>query len=756
MSNLIIKLQFLLVGFIVCVHVNLFAQQISLRGVVTDYRTGQTISHATVLLKHQPTGELYRGTRTDNNGFYQIGRLETGTYSLVISFLGFEEHQSLIELESVSPTQVVNVALKPISTELETLVIAAERQRDVAPGQIKISPEQLRRAPAPSANADLVNYLQTLPGVVAAGDRGGQLFVRGGSSTENRYLVDGLQIYQPFHIVGFFSVFPEDVLASADFYAGGFNARYSQSTSAIMDVKLRNGNLHNSGWAVSASPFVTDIFIESPVTKGKSTVWASFRNSMIEQSSPHFLNEQQPLKFDNQIIKYSMIDGNLGCSANFLRTYDRGQLDYSGGDYFKWQNIVSGGRCALVSPDGNVGHMDINFGVTYFNNETGNSNNEMGKRFSSVLKSHVDVNLTHYIQSVRLNYGAFTNYNTINYDISDRFLSIQKNEEIFISSGLYLSAMFPIARTLSLETGFNYTSYLGLHDSSLEPRFQFTWRPRNIPDEKIHFSAGIYRQAMVGISDFRDAGSAFTAWVLPTDSNKFMTSYQFLAGWLQPLGTNLFFSVEGYLKNTVDIPVSTWTTIAQFSTDVSYADADIVGFDVSLDFDYNNFYLTAGYGYSMTTYQTEQPLFRNWFGENIQRYHPAHDRRHQITIQSGISYKRFDLAINWSVGTGLPYTRPMGFDSYLDYYDRPPNVSIEYGKPRILMDKPFSARLPDYHRLDVSLSRRFQVGGIHINSQVGAINSYNWSNLFYYDIYNQKGIYQLPFVPYASLKIGTK
>ena len=84
----------------------------------------------------------------------------------------------------------------------------------------------LERVPMPDVSSDLMAYLLTMPGVVTVGDRGGQLFVRGGTPTQNLVLIDGMRIYQPAHIVGFYSVVPADILAYADVYAGGFGARW--------------------------------------------------------------------------------------------------------------------------------------------------------------------------------------------------------------------------------------------------------------------------------------------------------------------------------------------------------------------------------------------------------------------------------------------------------------------------------------------------------------------------------------------------
>ena len=78
----------------------------------------------------------------------------------------------------------------------------------------------IRRIPAPDAGGDLASWLQSLPGVVALGDRGGQLFVRGGTPAQNLVLVDGLPVWQPFHIVGFFSAFPHDLVSTGDFMRG--------------------------------------------------------------------------------------------------------------------------------------------------------------------------------------------------------------------------------------------------------------------------------------------------------------------------------------------------------------------------------------------------------------------------------------------------------------------------------------------------------------------------------------------------------
>ena len=77
---------------------------------------------------------------------------------------------------------------------------------------IKISPREIDQIPMIGGTPDLAQYLQVLPGVIFTGDQGGQLYIRGGPPVQNRVLLDGMTIYNPFHSIGLFSVFDVDLL----------------------------------------------------------------------------------------------------------------------------------------------------------------------------------------------------------------------------------------------------------------------------------------------------------------------------------------------------------------------------------------------------------------------------------------------------------------------------------------------------------------------------------------------------------------
>ena len=113
--------------------------------------------------------------------------------------------------------------------EMETLVIEGEREGGamVAAGVQTVRPADVDLVPTPDVSGDLVSYLSAMPGVVSIGDRGGQVFIRGGEPSHNLSLLDGMYIYQPFHILGFYSAFSSDILRNADIHAGAFSSKYS-------------------------------------------------------------------------------------------------------------------------------------------------------------------------------------------------------------------------------------------------------------------------------------------------------------------------------------------------------------------------------------------------------------------------------------------------------------------------------------------------------------------------------------------------
>ncbi|MTI86559.1 MAG: hypothetical protein FH748_01175 [Balneolaceae bacterium] len=730
------------------------AQSITLTGIITAKSSGQPLGMANVSLQSLENNAV-QGTATDNNGLYHFSTVTAGKYIFHVSYVGYKTHIDTLNISWTKEKYVHSVALEEDELDLDELYITDNRRKqDLDAGQQKISRTELKRVPTPAGSGDLASYLLTLPGVVATGDRGGQFFVRGGTPSQNLTLLDGAIVYRPFHIVGFFSVFPEKAVSNVDFYAGGFGPEYNSRTSSVLDVRLRNGNYNEHKVSASVSPFVSEIFAEGPLKKGKSSFMILGRGSLIEQASQLYPSGQQPLRFNSQLIKISNKTNNGGnCSTIFMRTYDRGKLDYEYGNSFSWKNFVLGERCIGISESSSVSFTELNVSVSRSVNQVGTEENP--ERYSNITNFNTKLNLTQFVKEVRLDYGFFTNLRWLSHDISDLLFNTQEDENVFITSGAYIKTMFKIGETLEIQPGISGSVFLKKFKPSIEPRLQLSWHPRQKPSEELNASIGLYTQPIAGITDFRDAGSSFSAWMPIPKGNAQMQAVHAVLGWRQPIGNFLDVSVEGYYKWLKNTPIAAWSTFAKFGTQLELAEGTVEGIDVQLKYNRDHFYTSLGYGYSTTEYETEQSNFTTWFGVEKQKYHPGHDRRHQLNAQMGINIKGFSFNMNWKYGSGLPYTQPYGFDSYLEYNDLLPDVTNEYGSPRALIDKPFNNRLPDFHTLNISLEQIFKLSSAQISLQAGAINTYNQNNIFYYDIYRHRRIDQLPFYPYMSLKMET-
>jgi len=732
---------------------DIMAQSAIIQGIITDDTSGQPLEGANIIVRESSSEET-RGMASDQNGFYQITGLNPGEYVIRISYIGYIVQEDTLML-SGGERMTISRTLVRDDELLDEVVVAptGTGAAQLQAGRQRVSVTDIRRIPTPAAGGDLASYLQAMPGVVSAGDRGGELYIRGGTPAENMVLVDGTMIFRPFHIVGFFSVFPSDLVSGADIYAGGFGPRYNGRISSLIDVKMRDGDRYQTRGSASISPFIGEVQFETPITRGETSVIASIRNSLIEQTSPWFLDEVQPVKFESQYLKLTHFGvEDTRCSAMALRTYDRGQLDFEQGEMFRWNNLVVGGSCVLLPPQSSM-IFDMNAGVSHMSNAVGSRSNP--ERTSNITRFNLDTNLIRYVGRTRMEYGLYVHIKSLNYFIREQFHEPRRGNTHIFSPGGYMEVSIPVLDRLHLRPGASLTFYREAYRPTFQPRMQLTWQPFGREEEELNVSAGLYRQHLAGVSDTRDVGSAFTAWMTSPAGETQLESIHAVMGWRQTIIPGVHLSVEGYHKWLKNIPVTVWSTIATFTTDLSLADGNVYGSDIRLEFNRNAIYAFLGYGFSKTEYTAAQDHFNIWFGEPVQRYHPPHDRRHQVNAQFSIDVRGLTSSIRWQLGTGLPFTRPIGFDELHRFSDQLPEVTDQLGTPRVILDRPYQGRTPLYHRMDVSIERSFGFPFAQLNLQIGAINTYDHNNLFYYDVYTHRRIDQLPFVPYFSLKMET-
>jgi hypothetical protein len=414
-----------------------------------------------------------------------------------------------------------------------------------------------------------------------------------------------------------------------------------------------------------------------------------------------------------------------------------------------WTNLVAGARCTTLAGET---FMDLRLGRSGVSSEA--ITRGASEFSSSASRIFVDGDVSRMAGRVRINSGVFIHLEKASYDLRQLLAQTAQQDEGWAETGVYAELEIPVGSGVKVLPGATF-SLVTERRRSIEPRLRATWQVGGGLDAELNGAVGLYEQRLSGISDRRDASSVFTAWVR-TPAGTRMHALHAQASWEQSIGEGFSYSIDGYYRRMYDLPVTTWSTVARFESELALADGRSHGADVRVELRRGAFYLFGGYGYGRTEYRSAQDDFGTWFGTPIQVYQPPHDRRHQANLLASVELGRYTLATRWEVGSGLPFTRPLGFDEVIDFRtDRGPipRVPRTFGETRVLVDRPYNGRLPPSHRLDISLRRPVEVRSWELEAQAGVINAYDQRNIFYYDVFAGRRIDQLPVTPYVSIKL---
>jgi outer membrane receptor protein involved in Fe transport len=229
----------IILGIIVLTSV-LFAQKASIRGTVTDAKTGEPLPGANILVKG-----TYYGAASDEDGTFIIPGISPGSYDLEISMMGYTmQLYSGIDVKA-GETRILDVKLEPTILALgQEITVMGERpiiDADATSSSVSVSASDLENSIVESV-ADIVAR-QT--GVTKSGDN--EIHIRGGRVDEGQFIVDGLSIKDPLTGATNSLYVNPNAIEELEFITGGFNAEYGQAMSGIIDVKLKEGAIDLEG-----------------------------------------------------------------------------------------------------------------------------------------------------------------------------------------------------------------------------------------------------------------------------------------------------------------------------------------------------------------------------------------------------------------------------------------------------------------------------------------------------------------------------
>lgn len=731
------------------------AQVASVRGFVRDAATGQPLLGVNVALWTPAAPDRLRGSATDEDGFYAVAGLAPGRTIIRASAVGYTTRVDTLALAPGG--NAWDAALAPDARDLGIANVESERtagSANVEAGFQRIRVEDVRAVPAPDVSGDLVNYLVSLPGIVTSGDRGGQLFVRGGEPSQNGVFLDGIPVFQPFHVLGFYSAFPADLLQSADVYAGGFDSRFGGLLSSVLDVTARPGDLRSLSASASVAPFVASASAEGPLVRDQLSVLASARVSTVSQIAARYIDDSLPFQFGDFFGKaYFMPTATSRFSLTGLYTYDRGGIGAPTSlraDEVRYSNAAGGFRYLLL-PSSAPFLAEIKVSYSDYDAQLGPSPERQAivtardLRTASLSRFTTDIDLTNLLPNADLRYGLFLRRTFTASALGGLFQNVALDARESLDAGIYLQPEFR-AGPLKVSPGARYSVSLGL----LEPRLR---AGLEAGPHRLSLAAGRYHQTIVGVSDRRDATSVFTAWAVAPEAAVPVADHAIAGYRLRPVPW-ADVSVEGFYKRMENLSVAEWTAVPRLTTRLQSADGEAYGMDLRAEVRPGRALVLVNYGLSTVNYTSTSALNEIRFGDETLRYRPAHDRRHQATVVASVPIGGFNASVRWQYGSGLPFSRALGFDVFI-LPDGSVDPTQTPGTARVLYERPFNALLPDYHRLDVSVDREIRLRAGVLSLQAGLINSYDRRNLFAFDIFTLDRVDQLPLIPTFGLRFQT-
>ncbi|MBU1719567.1 MAG: TonB-dependent receptor [Bacteroidetes bacterium] len=749
----------------IVISVGSMAQNATIRGFVVEEESGEPVIFTNVYLK----GTTF-GSSTDVNGYYSINPVPPGNYTLMVTYLGYD---TLSEEITVKGAEIITRKLVLIKrmvdlTEFEVKANSEEDKKEVRVSVTQITPKEAKQIPTIGGQPDLAQYLQVLPGIVFTGDQGGQLYIRGGSPIQNKVLLDGMIIYNPFHSIGLFSVFDMDIIRNADVYTGGFNANYGGRISSIMDITTRDGNKKSYGGKVSAGPFGANLMLEGPIIKakegkgGSSSFILSAKNSYLEQSSKIFYDYVDtaglPFNFTDLYGKISLNADN-GSKVNFFGFNFDDQVKYHAISDFHW--VASGGGTNFVliptgSPllfQGNFAYSDYQISLT---------ESDGRPRTSEISGFNMGLDFSYFLGKNTIRYGfevlgfktMFNFYNSVN-----RKITQQENTTELAG---YLRGRYLIGN-LVLEPGFRAHYYASLSTFSPEPRLGMKFNASK--KLRIKASAGMYSQNLISANSDRDVVNLFYGFLSGPDNlpyefrgktiknNKLQKSDHFIGGFEYDLSNSISINVEGYYKYFPQLSNINRNKIFDddglhedyYSKDFILEQGDAKGVDFLLKYDKKKFYFWAVYSLAYVTRCDE-----------FVDYVPHYDRRHNVNLVGVYRFgkkKSWEVNARWNFGSGFPFTKTQGFYESLDFTN---GINTDYtninGNLGIKYAELNTGRLSDYHRLDMTLKKLWKFSKKStLECALSATNIYNRENVFYFNRVTNERVNQLPVMPSFSM-----
>jgi outer membrane receptor protein involved in Fe transport len=725
------KIWFLILNIVLLSNILIYSQTNELTGNVygnvVDIETKQPLPFVNVWIENTSYG-----TTTDTTGYFEIKNIPIGKYSFSASMVGYKQLTLSDIIVVTKRSSIINFELQVDIKALDEVTVRPSffsKNNTFSISSINsIDNQEIRKTPG---IPDIFRRLQSVAGIGKATDFSPSLIVRGGDPEENLTLIENIEIYSPFHFSNLggtamadgMSIIEPKLVQKVDIATGGFSSKYGDRLSSVTSISLIepdknhfNGNLSMDMGGFS-SAFSGPLGKKSTwLVAGRRGMWDMFMKMQGKDYHPKTLDLHAKYTFEPNPEHKIKIYG-LYVTDDFWRVKEDDDIETVNEEKYRslnkkigafginWQWLYSNKGFLSVTPYLNLNTWDMNEGPEDDKEKYGYQNNEDFTGIKSEFAFRINPKNRFIVGNdfkiVNAEYKQWAGLDTLRSGEIILPYSITFDKETTYKISNFLHYQLSPLHWCILSLGIRQDYFAYTKETRISPRFSSSFIVQE--NMTLNFSTGIFYQYppfyRIFLSDINQNLKA-------SKSNHFILGLEYLPK------KDLQIKAEVYHKELSRLPVVFTDTSKVFlSQGIGYSRG--IEFTITKKMS-DNLYLLINYAYS--TSQRKDSLSGSF-------YRFQYDAPHMANIMA--TYKLGDwweFGLIYRYSNGFPYTP----------YDITTRENINNNWYCKLGDKN-SKRLPDYHRLDIRVDRRFVFKSWNLSIYLDIWNLTNHQNIMRYE-----------------------
>jgi hypothetical protein len=656
-----------------------------------------------------------------------------GNHLVEASAVGY--YSRLLNITLLSDT-TINLVLIQKENELSNVVVTAGKNNSKNEMSFySLGIDQLKKLPVILGETDPLKTITLLPGIKSGGEAGSGIYVRGGGPDQNLILLDDIPVYNPNHLLGFFSVFNGEAIKSVSVKKGDMNAAYGGRLSSVISIDTREGDKDSLKISGGIGLISSKLSIEGPLVKNKASFIISGRRTYIDQVAKVFAKKRIG---NNGYYFYDInarADYEINNNNKLLFTF------YNGKDKFSytndknnlfdanWGNTIAGVTWKQQMLHGKL-KQSVSMIYNAFDLDSYYGYDLSDYIFTSAVNDYQVKNDWNYSPSHKFNFNWGFQYiwHKFKPGAGDITKGIQEfktkiNNQFAREAAVYLSSSFRISRRLRAATGLRYSYFNQVgpterviynddgnptgetelykkgesiaHYQYPEPRLNLDYSISSLSNIKLSYTKTIQYLHLATTS-----GATFPSdiWIPAGQIVEPGIAQQVSIGYFRNTRNNMYqFNVEAYYKdlnNQVEFKQGAQLLLNQnIEGEMMFGKGKAYGIELYAEKKKGK--LTGWIGYTLSKTQRKYAEMNNG-----KPFPYRYDRTHDLSIVANYTLsQRWNFSSVFVFGTGNALTMPTGRVNYNVGF----NVSQRTASYTSMnqYEEINNYRLPAYHRLDI-------------------------------------------------------